>query len=122
MTNILLAEDDLFLREIYEEVFTNEGFTITSAVDGEEAFNKIKQGNWDLILLDIVMPKMSGVEVLNKLKENNLTKSAKHVVLMTNSDDKNEFESALPMIDGYILKSSYTPDQLVVKIKEFLNS
>jgi len=121
MTKILLAEDDLFLRDVYNEVLESEGFEVTDAIDGEEALEKIKKGGWDLVLLDVIMPKMTGIDVLTHFKKDELKILAKHVVFMTNSDDIKELKKVLPLTDGYMQKSSYTPDQLVEKLKQYLN-
>jgi CheY-like chemotaxis protein len=120
MAKILIAEDDLFLRDIYVEILNKEGFEVTTAADGMEALLKFKQGNWDLVLLDVLMPKMSGIDVLKDLRESNPHTFAKKIVLMTNSDDQKKFEEIISMTDGYLLKSAYTPEALVVKVKEYL--
>jgi CheY-like chemotaxis protein len=120
MAKILIAEDDLFLRDIYVEILNKEPFEITTAVDGMEALEKFKLGNWDLVLLDVLMPKMSGVDILKELREINPHTLAKKIVLMTNSDDQKRFEEIISLTDGYILKSAYTPEALVVKVKEYL--
>jgi CheY-like chemotaxis protein len=122
MAKILLAEDDLFLRDVYTETFRDEGFDITTAVDGEEALQKLKEGNWDLVLLDVVMPKKSGIEVLKEIKVIPDKTYAKHIVFMTNSDEKKDLEEVLDMTDGFLLKTSYTPAELVEKVKEYLES
>ncbi len=120
MTKILLAEDDLFLRDIYAEVLKEDGFSFELAVDGEEALQKIMLGGWDLVLLDIIMPKMSGIEVLKQLKDKNPLSFAKHIVFMTNSEETKELEEVSGMYDGYILKSAFTPGQLLEKVKQYL--
>lgn len=120
MPKILIAEDDLFLRDIYGEILTKEGFEVTTAADGLDALDKFKKGNWDLVLLDLLMPKMSGVGILTELRDANPHTFAKKIVLMTNSDDKKQFEEIISLTDGYLLKSAYTPDAMVSKVKEFL--
>ncbi|HWY78948.1 MAG TPA: response regulator [Candidatus Sulfotelmatobacter sp.] len=122
MATILLAEDDLFLRDIYTEVLSNEGFIVSVAIDGEEVLQKLKQGSWDLVLMDVVMPKMSGIEVLKKIANEPPQKYAHHIVLMTNSDDIKSFDEVRDITDGYILKSSFTPGELVEKIKQYLKN
>lgn len=120
MAKILIAEDDLFLRDIYVEILKKEEYDITTAADGLEAIEKFKLGGWDLVLLDVMMPKMSGVAVLSELRDINPHTLAKKIVLMTNSDDQKQFDSIIAMTDGYLLKSAYTPDGMVTKVKEFL--
>src|SRR6266568_6067600 len=120
MAKILLAEDDLFLRDIYAEVLKEERFSFELAVDGEEALQKIMLGGWDLVLLDIVMPKMTGIEVLKKLNNKNPHSLVKYIVFMTNSEETKELDEVSGLFDGYILKSSLTPGQLLEKVKQYL--
>jgi CheY-like chemotaxis protein len=120
MAKILLAEDDLFLRDIYKEVLSDEGFNVTQAIDGQQALKLLKDGSWDLVLLDVVMPKMTGIEVLKHFTKSQVKSLTKHIVFMSNSDEEKELKDVLDMTDGFILKSSYAPDQLVTKIKQYL--
>jgi len=124
MAKILLAEDDLFLRDIYTEVLSNEEFEVTVAIDGEEALKYLLQGNWDIVLLDVVMPKMTGIQVLEHVKSQAKQNQvyAKHIVFMTNTDELKDAEGVKDMTDGYILKSSFTPDQLLERINQYLKS
>ncbi len=121
MKKILLVEDDLFLRDIYTEVLTDEKFIVEKAVDGEEALQKIKQGNWDMVLMDIVMPKVNGIEVLRQINGNS-RKYARHIVMMTNSDVVDGLEEVKGMIDGCLLKTSFTPGEFVNKIKQYFKN
>lgn len=124
MIKVLLAEDDLFLRDIYKEVLENEDFDLTLAEDGEEALKELQKGSWDIVLLDVNMPKMTGIQVLEHIKtQGKSTKTyARHIVFMTNTDDMNDAKGVKDMTDGFILKSSFTPDQLVAKIKQYLKN
>lgn len=118
MAKILLAEDDLFLRDIYIEILKNENFDITVAKDGREALEKFNIGGWDLVLLDVIMPQMSGIDVLKNVKD---TKSlARHIMFMTNTEESKALDEVMGLTDGYILKSFVTPDQFVEKVKEIL--
>lgn len=118
---ILVVDDDLFLRELYVETLTSEGYQVESAVDGEEALNKIKQGGWDLVLLDIIMPKMDGLEVMRAVNASGpLPAPNKGVVFLTNLDNPEEIKTALQLGKGYIIKSQVTPAELLVKVKGYL--
>ncbi|MGH7204052.1 MAG: response regulator transcription factor, partial [Candidatus Levyibacteriota bacterium] len=121
MAKILLAEDDLFLRDVYLETLRGEGFDVTAAIDGQQAFDAISLGGWDLVLLDVVMPVMNGVDVLKKLRDKSPKKLAKHILFMTNSDINSELNEVMDLTDGFLLKSAYTPEQLVAQIKDILN-
>jgi two-component system, chemotaxis family, sensor histidine kinase and response regulator WspE len=120
---ILVVEDDLFLREIYVEVLKNSGYIIDYAVDGEEGLEKIKLGGWDLVLLDIVMPKLSGVDVIFKLRQDpnfQVNKYYKKLVFLTNLDNDHEIKEALQYSDGYLIKSKFNPGQMLEEVKHYL--
>lgn len=119
---ILIAEDDEFLREMYSDVLKAEGYSIETAVDGEEALNKILKGGWDLILLDIIMPKLSGLDVMRKAKGSPqpLTPN-KCIVFLTNLDKGQEIKEALLLGNGYLIKSQITPGDLVKEVQLYLS-
>lgn len=119
MARILLVEDDQFIREIYNETLTSAGFQVVETLNGEEAYLKIKSEQFDLILLDIVLPKITGLQLAKKLlAEGYNLKSS--IVFTTNSDALSDLDEAMKFGAGYIIKSSVTPEELVQKIKEFL--
>ncbi|KKP92818.1 MAG: DNA-binding response regulator VicR [Parcubacteria group bacterium GW2011_GWA1_36_12] len=64
---ILLVEDDKFTRELYEEVIKEAGYLVTTATNGEEGLDLIRRAAYDLILLDVMMPRMDGLEVLRSI-------------------------------------------------------
>lgn len=120
MAKILVVEDDQFLREFYEELLLGEGYEIDSAADGEIALNKIYNTDFDLILLDIMLPKKDGIAILKQLKLRP-AKSSKVVVLSNLGQDavvKQCFELGA---DGYLIKSSLNPGQVLNEIKNFLS-
>lgn len=120
---ILVVEDDTFLRDIYVEVLTTAGFEVQFAENGQVGLDKIKEGNWDLVFLDIIMPIMSGVDVIKQLNDpaNPLPqKPYKKLVFMTNLDSDKEIKEALAMSDGYIIKSQMTPGDIIEKAKSYL--
>jgi DNA-binding response OmpR family regulator len=106
---------------MYAAKFSQEDFQAEIATDGQEGLEKIKNQKPDLILLDIVLPKMDGFEVLRKVKgDSNLKKIP--VVLLTNLGQKNEVEKGLSLgADEYIIKAHFTPTAVVAKVKEILN-
>src|SRR5579872_3436102 len=103
MTKILLAEDDLFLRDIYLEILKNENYEVTIAKDGKEALEEFEKGSWDLVLLDVIMPQMSGIDVLHHISTSSLHSLAKHILFMTNIDEVKSLGSLLEITDGYLL-------------------
>lgn len=117
---ILIVEDDDFLREVYVETLTDEGYTIDMAIDGEEGMQKIKQGGYDLVLLDIILPKIDGLNVVKKIRNEGLQPNNKRLVFLTNLDKDEEIKEALALGDGYLIKSQLTPGDLIREVKLFL--
>jgi DNA-binding response OmpR family regulator len=118
---ILLVEDDPFLLSMYSTKFELEGFTVLSADNGEDGLRLSTGENIDIILLDILMPKMNGFEVLEELKKNDKTKKIP-VILLTNLNQKDEIERGLALgADDYLIKAHFMPSEVVEKIKKVLN-
>lgn len=120
-TNILLVEDEQYLRELYQEILVEQGYKVETASDGEEGFNKVKQGGWDLVILDIILPKMNGLEIMRKLRNEPPLKPNKKIIFLTNLDKDEEIKEALQLGDGYFIKSQVTPGTLVTELKSYLD-
>lgn len=120
MKKILIAEDDFFIRDIYSRVFSLSGYEVQVAVDGADALDKIKAQPYDMILLDIMMPKMTGIDVLRALRTQDTPAKSTPVFIITNLGQQNVIEEAFKMgMDGYIIKSQVTPQQIVGEINNF---
>lgn len=119
---ILLVEDDQFLRDFYQELLTSEGFIIDTAADGETALQKIRQGGWDLVLLDIMLPKKDGLHILQDLKVQGPSKSIGPIVVLTNLGHDTVINQAFTLgASGYLIKSALNPDQVLTEINSFLS-
>ncbi len=117
---ILLIEDDPFLLSMYSTKFGLENFSVISADDGEKGWQMADEVRPDIILLDILMPKMNGFEVLEKLKANKKTKNIP-VILLTNLNQKDEIERGMTLgADDYLIKAHFMPSEVVEKIKKVL--
>jgi DNA-binding response OmpR family regulator len=117
---ILLVEDDVFVSDIYQTKLGSEGFLVQVAENGLEAMKFMEKGKPDLVLLDIVMPYMDGMEVLKRLKENTDWKNIP-VILLTNLSEKEKIEEGLGMgATDYLIKSHFTPTEVVEKVKSVL--
>lgn len=119
-TFILLVEDEQYLRELYQEILTEQGYTVDVAIDGEEGYNKVKHGGYDLVILDIILPKMNGLEIMRKIRIEKPLKPNKKIVFLTNLDKDEEIKEALQLGDGYFIKSQITPGSLVNELKTYL--
>jgi CheY-like chemotaxis protein len=120
MTKVLIVEDDPLISRMYQKIFTFERFDVEVAANGEEALGKVTDFNPTLILLDVMMPKMNGLQVLEKLKEFDQTKHIP-VVMLTNLAGQQDAEIALSKgAVKYIIKSEFEPKQVVEMVKEVL--
>ena len=119
-TKILLVEDDPFLSSMYSTKFELENFAVLAAEDGEKGLKLALAEKPDIILLDILMPKMNGFEVLEKLKDNKETESIP-VILLTNLNQKDEIEKGLSLgANDYLIKAHFMPSEVVDKIKKVI--
>lgn len=117
---IMLVEDDAFISDIYRVKLGKEGFEVLSAENGLEAVKMLEGAIPDLMLLDIVMPYMDGIDVLKKIK--NVEKWKKiPVILLSNLSEKEKIEEAMGIgADDYLLKSHFTPAEVMEKVKSVL--
>jgi len=123
MRKILIAEDDFFIRDIYSKVFSLSGYDVKVAVDGMDAFEKIKGEPFEMILLDIMMPRMTGIDVLKNVRSLNTPAKSTPIFIITNLGQQNVIEEAFKLgMDGYILKSQVSPQQIVDEINNFFIS
>lgn len=121
MIKILIVEDDQFIREFYEELLKDEGYSIDTAVDGEMALAKIKQGGWNIIMLDIMLPKMDGLQILRELKTNPPVYPNGSIIVLTNLGNNTIINQAFELgATGYLMKSAMNPDEVLKEIKNFL--
>lgn len=117
---ILIVEDDPLMSRLYSKVFSIEGYEVITAADGEEALSAVHKNLPTLILLDVMMPKMNGLELLEKLKSDPSTKKIP-VIMLTNLAGTADAEKAMTLgAVKYIVKSEYEPKQIVSMVKEIL--
>lgn len=119
-TVLLIVEDDPLMSRMYERIFKFEGYNINIAHDGEEGLAKVRSQKPTLILLDIMMPKMNGMEVLDKLKADPDTKTIP-VIMLTNLAGQQDAENALAKgAVKYIIKSEHEPKEIANMVKEVI--
>lgn len=117
---ILVVEDEVTLNQALVEFLSAEEFEVSSAHDGEEGAKMAKSKKPDLILLDIILPKKDGYEVLEELKNNEETKNIP-VILLTNLESAQDVQKAFEKgATTYLVKSSYKMQDIAAKIRETL--
>ena len=118
---ILVVEDELFLRELYIQILKDAGYDVDSASDGDEGMAKLRSGGYDLVLLDIVLPKRDGIQILKELQKTPPQKPNHAIIVMSNIDKEATIAEGVALgIKGHIIKSDYTPDQLLAEVKRII--
>lgn len=119
---IALIEDDKALVVMYQDALKRAGFEVATAYDGETGVEIIKTEKPDLILLDIMMPKLNGLEVMKKLKEDPEI-SATPVLVLTNYGTTDNVAATIELgAKAFVIKSDFTPEEIVEKVKNVLSA
>lgn len=122
MAKILIVEDDPLISRMYQKIFAFEGYEVDMAADGDEGWTKIKTTKPTIVLLDIMMPKMNGLQVLEKMKQDPDTKTIP-VVMLTNLAGVQDAETALAKgAIKYIVKSEHEPQEITNMVKEIMSA
>ncbi len=118
---ILLVDDDAFLRDMYATKFTQEGHQVEVAKTGESALEMLGKGTFDVVLLDMVMPGISGVELIERIKKEKLGGDPTCIVL-SNQGEEEHIESAKKAgATGYIVKAELVPSEVVAAVNKFVS-
>ena len=116
---VLLIEDDKRVRELYELVLSIDEYNVIGAETGEEGLEKAKKELPDLIFLDIRLPQMNGLQVLEKLREDKLTKDIP-VIILSNMDDESMISQGLSLgANEYVVKSHIVPKELLEFVEDW---
>lgn len=120
MAKILLVEDEKFIADLYASQLQKNGFEVKTAPDGLTGLQMLSQEEFDLLLLDIMLPGMNGLELLRDWKSKNQN-SKMVVLLLTNLGQDAVIKEGFDLgAQGYLIKASYTPDQVVQEVKNAL--
>lgn len=117
---ILLVEDEDFIRDLYVRQLTKAGFLVKSAVDGQTGLDMLRAETFDLLLLDIMLPGINGLQLLREFKTQN-PNSPMITILLTNLGQEAVIKEGFELgAQAYLIKASYTPDQVVNEVKNAL--
>ncbi len=119
---ILLVEDDLFLLDLYTQFFTQRGYNVSSASDGEEGIKTALSGTFDVILLDIMLPKKSGIDILKDIKAEGSPARNTPVFMLTSLGYDEIIKNAFQLgAAGYFLKSNILPNQIIDEVESIIS-
>lgn len=120
MKTILFIEDESALQKTFGDLLDQEGYEMISALDGEIGLRLAKKEDPDLILLDLILPKVHGFEVLKKLKQDPKTENIP-IIILTNLEGVEDVERALELgATTYLVKADYELEEVLTKIKKAL--
>ena len=119
---VLLVEDDVTLMRLYEEKFKIEGYKVLTAVNGESGLEMALNSQFDIMLLDLGLPKLSGLEVLKKFRDSPIGKEVPVIVLTNEVKEKDRSMAFAMNAKEYLVKAMQTPEQVVEKVKEHIHS
>jgi CheY-like chemotaxis protein len=119
MTKVLIIEDNETLNEAYKLILEKDGHEVTTAFNGEEGLEKLKDVSPDLILLDMLMPKMDGLEFLRHFNPSNFPKTT--IIILSNLNEDEQVEEARKLgAHRYILKANTSPRELAIKVNHII--
>ncbi len=122
MKKIVLVEDDQTIRNIYELILGDEEFDVVSAVDGLDGLKKIKQHEPDLVLLDLMMPNMSGDEMIRELRSKPWGQKVPVIILTNIGRSEIPKDVMRHNVEDIFVKVDLTPDQVLEKVRQTLNA
>lgn len=120
MAKVLVVDDDKYILDLYHEILEGEGFEVHTAINGEEALDTLHKISYDLVLLDVMMPKVDGMSVLTSMKQNPKLKNVP-VVMLTNFGQENVARQAYDLgAADFLIKYKITPGEMTEKVKKML--
>lgn len=115
LKNVLCIEDEHFISELYIRALTKAGYEVDVEIDGQKGLDKAQTDHYDIILLDLMIPTITGIEVLRHLRDTSETPKLKaRIIITTNLEQREEVRRDIEsQADGYLVKASITPHELV---------
>jgi two-component system alkaline phosphatase synthesis response regulator PhoP len=117
---VLIADDDITLMDMYKLRLEADDFEVVTAEDGEQAIAQVRKENPDAVLLDIMMPKINGLDVLAELKKDPHFKNTPVIMLTALIQDVTKIKSLMTGADDYLMKSEVMPGEVIAKVNHVL--
>ena len=117
---ILCVEDDRFIGEMYVRSLQKAGYDVTWVVDGNDGLVAARNQNFDLIILDLMLPEQRGDQIFDALRNNNvdLVPNSKILIMTNFEQDEASRKSVMSRVDGYLIKADITPRNLIEVVKQ----
>lgn len=120
MPKIVIVEDDSMISEIYQRKFSESGFEVIMAENGKRALEIVKEKGIDIVLSDLIMPEMGGLELIKNLRGGDYDVKIKIIILSNLTDSRDE---AIKLgANGFLAKSAFTPSEMVAEVKKILDA
>lgn len=117
---VLLVEDEEMIRDLYARQLTKAGFLVNAVGNGEDGVKALNEQAYDLLLLDIMLPGMNGLQVLRDFKVKN-PNSKMAIIMLTNLGQESVIKEGFDLgANAYLIKTSYTPDQIITEVRNVL--
>lgn len=118
---VLLVEDDVLLMSMYKKKLENEGYKVLTAKDGQDGLNEVKGYCPDLVLTDLMMPRMNGVEMVKGIRADDKCSRVPVIVISNSSSEKDRKEMEKLKVRSYFVKADCTPADVVDGVKKLMN-
>lgn len=117
--SILIVEDDIFVRELVGMKLREAKYTVTTSSDGQDGLNKLLSGQYDIALLDLMLPNKTGLEILAEFRDSKSADYNPKIIIMSNLSEQEKITECLKLgVVDYIVKSHYSPTEIVAKINQ----
>ena len=116
---ILIIEDETNIRAMYATMLKEEGYEVLEEEEGKKGLDALINSEWDLLLLDIMLPRLDGIELLKRLQQDQRTKD-RPVVVLTNLDDNRVRDTCLNLgVKEFMVKANVTPNDVILAVKKY---
>lgn len=116
---VLIIEDETNIRAMYATMLKEEGYEVLEEEEGKKGLDSLINSEWDLLLLDIMLPRLDGIELLKRLQQDQRTKD-RPVVVLTNLDDNRVRDTCLGLgVKEFMVKANVTPNDVILAVKKY---